>query len=156
MEIEEKLDIIFKLVKSVNLKLDKLVNQKIVSEAKVIVDGLKAEDGEQSVSEGSGASGIINKDASFTDSKPSEEVIMDLKEVTIIAQTEKAMLVTKKGLQKWIPISLLAGGDPELENGTYCEELFLREKKEGEKSAPEDWFPKKPWDKLVIKKGGKG
>ena len=100
----------------------------------------------------------LNTSQKATDSKPlavvnevdplSDEVLMDLTEVTIMASTTKAYLVTKKGFQKWIPISTIEGGDPELEDGTFCEGIYLTEK-------AEKWVHKKPWEKLkIMKKGG--
>ncbi len=43
-EIEKKIDFMIKLLGTMNLRLDKLVNQRIVSESKEIVKGLKAEE----------------------------------------------------------------------------------------------------------------
>lgn len=91
----------------------------------------KEDEVEKSVSEGSGASGIINKDASFTDSKAlvpegtlpvvrevistpkepavrkeplkvDEKIYMDTEQVLPFHETEKALLIVKNGLQTWV------------------------------------------------------
>ena len=74
------------------------------------------------------------------------EVLMDLKEVTVMVHTEKAILVTKKGFQKWIPISTIEDGDDGINEGDFLTNIVLTEK--GSK-----WIPNKSWDKLkVVKK----
>jgi len=74
-----------------------------------------------------------------------EEVTMDLKGVTGMAQTPKAILVTKMGLQKWIPLSCLVLEEDTLKaDGHYYEELKLGEGK--------SWILEKPWDKLEVRK----
>jgi len=72
---------------------------------------------------------------------------MDLKKVTIMAITEKAVLVSKKGYQKWLPLSQVDNIDKdEWQDGEYHEEILLTDK--GSK-----WIPNKSWAKLkVIKK----
>ena len=91
-----------------------------------------------------------------------EEVIMDLTEVTIMVITDKAILAVKKGYQKWIPKSLIgsiAVGDGEeyieielINEGDFLSNILLRDKNEAEKNSPEDWFPKKSWEKYEVKK----
>lgn len=74
-----------------------------------------------------------------------EEVLMDLTEVTVMVITEKAVLFTKKGYQKWVPLSTIEDGVP-LEEGGYLEDIELTDN--GAK-----WIPDKSWDKLkVVKK----
>lgn len=166
MEIEElntKIELMMKLQQSINVKLEKLLNQKIVSESKEIVKGLKAEeDGEKEGIRPTELVGVNGVGADLhTDSKPSE-ILMDLKDVTIIAQTEKALLVSKKGLQKWVPKSTILGvffqefSDGKtlltdlkvLSIGNYLNEIEL------ENSG--QWIDTKPWEKLELRKGGKG
>jgi len=74
----------------------------------------------------------------------SEEVLMDLKEVTVMVMTEKAVLFTKKGFQKWVPLSAIESGVP-LGEGKYLKDIELTPN--GEK-----WIHEKSWDKLVVKK----
>ena len=94
------------------------------------------------------ADNIMNADPQFNKEKLeiTEEVLMDLKEVTVIAQTELSLLVTKKGYQKWVAFSLMANGNPKVPDGSYLEDITIREDKRA-------WFnEKKSWDKLVVKK----
>lgn len=71
-----------------------------------------------------------------------EEIFMDLTEVSIEAFTDKAILVTKKGYQKWVPRSVI---DPQvdlsqLQKGQYYGIIPLHAR--GEK-----WFhDKKTWE----------
>jgi len=75
----------------------------------------------------------------------SEEVLMDLTEVTVMVMTEKAVLFTKKGYQKWVPLSTIESGVP-LGEGKYLKDIELTPN--GEK-----WIHEKSWDKLkVVKK----
>ena len=68
-----------------------------------------------------------------------ESVLMDLAEVTIIAETPKAILVLKKGYQKWVPISAVTGIHwMEKNTSRYFEKINLTP--EGEK-----WIHEKPW-----------
>jgi len=129
-----------KLIGSINIKLDKLVNLRTKDMAKEIVETLKQEE-------------IVNHTV-----EKGEEVLMDLKNVTIMASTEKALLVTKEGLQKWVPKSTILGvffrdykegkillTDLEgLEDGNYLNEVELTEKGA--------WIDKKGWDKLEVRK----
>ena len=69
---------------------------------------------------------------------------MDLTEVTVMVITEKAVLFTKKGYQKWVPLSTIEDGVP-LEEGGYLEDIELTP--QGEK-----WIPDKAWEKLVVAK----
>ena len=75
-----------------------------------------------------------------------EEVIMDLKGVQCIATTEKAILVTKKGYQKWIPISQISENTKTIEEGDFLEDIELTEN-------AKKWIPDKPWDKYKVVKG---
>lgn len=74
-----------------------------------------------------------------------EEVLMDLKDVQCVAVTEMAMLVTKKGFQKWIPFSQIVGGKPKEEEikGTFFTDIPLT-------PNAEHWIPKKKWDKFQV------
>ena len=76
-----------------------------------------------------------------------EEVLMDLTEVTVIFKTDKSVLVTKKGFQKWVAFSLMDGKTKDdFEFSDYVEDIPIRE----DKSV---WFnEKKSWDKLEVAK----
>ena len=75
-----------------------------------------------------------------------EEVLMDLEEVTVMAQTDKSLLVVKKGYQKWVAFSLIINGNPGVENGTFMDGIDLKDK-------AEKWFHDKTWEKFkVVKK----
>ena len=135
---------ILKFMKSINIKLDKLVNQRtIVEPARKIVETLKDE--EKSVEETSGQFDSANRKVGTdsTDSKPSEEVLMDLVDTTVLVITDKAILVTKKGFQKWVPFSTMESGVP-IEEGAFLEDIELTEKGQ--------WIHKKGWDKLEVRK----
>ena len=69
-----------------------------------------------------------------------EVVLMDLTEVTVIAQSGKAFLVLKKGYQKWIPYSQLYDVEERFEDGQFLQNIMLNEK-------AEKWMHNKPWDK---------
>ena len=77
-----------------------------------------------------------------------EDVFMDLTEVTIVAQTEKALLASKKGYQKWVAFSLITNSDisnSESYLGRYFEELNI-------KADKEKWFhTKKSWVKFQVR-----
>lgn len=87
---------------------------------------------------------VLEQQFNKEDLEVEEEVIMDLKEVTVMVITDKAALFSKKGYQKWVPLSALESGVP-LEVGGYLENIELTPN--GEK-----WVPEKSWDKLVVKK----
>ena len=70
-----------------------------------------------------------------------EQMLMDLTEVTVIAQSGKAFLVLKKGYQKWIPYSQLYDVEQKFENGQFLQNLPLNEK-------AEKWMHNKPWEKF--------
>ena len=70
-----------------------------------------------------------------------EQMLMDLTEVTVIAQTGKAFLVLKKGYQKWIPYSQLYDVEERFEDGQFLQNLPLNEK-------AEKWMHNKPWEKF--------
>lgn len=75
-----------------------------------------------------------------------EEIFMDLTEVTIEAQTNAAILVTKKGFQKWVPKSLIITPFDynEIKKGKYLE--FIKLTPVGNK-----WFhDKKAWEEYKI------
>lgn len=84
-----------------------------------------------------------------------EEVIMDLTEVSVVAVTDKSILVTKKGYQKWVAYSMIEGytEEMEFERQDYLEDIVLAEKHPVSGKSTK-WFHKKPWVKLQIKKGG--
>ena len=69
-----------------------------------------------------------------------EQMLMDLTEVTVIAQSGKAFLVLKKGYQKWIPYSQLYDVEQRFEDGQFLQNVPLNEK-------AEKWMHNKPWDK---------
>ena len=69
-----------------------------------------------------------------------ETMLMDLTEVTVIAQSGKAFLVLKKGYQKWIPYSQLYDVEERFEDGQFLQNIMLNEK-------AEKWMHNKPWDK---------
>ena len=85
---------------------------------------------------------------SGVDLEKQEDVFMDLTEVTIVAQTEKALLASKKGYQKWVAFSLITNSDisnSESYMGRYFEELNIRADKE-------KWFhTKKSWVKFQVR-----
>lgn len=71
-----------------------------------------------------------------------EEIFMDLTEVTVEAQTPAALLVTKKGKQKWVPKSLIINpfDYEDIKKGKYIEAIRLTPK-------GEHWFHnKKAWE----------
>ena len=70
-----------------------------------------------------------------------ETMLMDLTEVTVIAQSGKAFLVLKKGYQKWIPYSQLYDVEQRFEDGQFLQNIMLNEK-------AEKWMHNKPWDKF--------
>ena len=75
-----------------------------------------------------------------------EEVLMDLTEVTVIAITEKAMLVTKKGYQKWLPISTIYDAAVGVSEGDFLKDIKLT-------TSGEKWIPDKSWEPFkVVKK----
>ena len=86
------------------------------------------------------------KDYELPEIAMTEEIIMDLKDVQCIATTEKAILVTKKGYQKWIPISQISENTKAIEEGDFLEDIELNEK-------AKNWIPDKPWDKFEVFKG---
>ena len=117
--------------------IEQLVEQgRILKDAKAISSVLQAED----------------KQFTKETLEIAEEVIMDLNDVQVIVQTEKALLVTKKGFQKWIPKSFIE--EPKIVADSFYGNIIIRTEKKGEeKNAPDDWFHKKKWDKLqVVKK----
>ena len=121
---------VMKMFTAINKRLDKLANQRTASKrVDVIPDDAES-------------MGWVDQ----PDSKPSEEdaVLMDLSKVTILVVTEKAVLVTKEGMQKWVPLSQIAGAQ-EIKEGEYLFNLKLTEKGEG-------WIHKKGWDKLEVLK----
>ena len=75
-----------------------------------------------------------------------EEVLMNLKEVTIMVVTEKAIMVVKRGYQKWIPKSTIKDSDAmTFEEGIFAEDIPLTDK--GEK-----WIPNEYWEKYEVQK----
>lgn len=72
---------------------------------------------------------------------------MDLTEVTVIFKTDKSVLVTKKGFQKWVAFSLMDGLTKDnFEVSNYCDDIPIREDKKV-------WFnEKKSWAKLEVAK----
>lgn len=89
-----------------------------------------------------------DEDDSLKVSKATEEIFMDLTEVTIVAQTEKALLASKKGYQKWVAFSLITNSDisnSESYLGRYFDELNI-------KADKEKWFHnKKSWAKFQVR-----
>ena len=137
-----------KILGSINIKLDKLVNQETIEKpAKKIVETLKAEEDETLVKpqkSPSMATTGLNTSEMAADSKPSDVVLMDLKGVTIMVVTDKAILVIKKGFQKWIPLSCVVD-EEDWEDGLYLETITLTD-------AGDKWIHKKGWDKLEVRK----
>lgn len=80
--------------------------------------------------------------------KEGEAVFMDLTEVTIVAQTEKALLASKKGYQKWVAFSLITNIDIDAKTsylGRYFEKLNI-------KTDKEKWFhDKKSWVEFQVR-----
>ena len=111
----------------------------LTREAKSITTELKQEDQE------------LHVDTKIYDSlEVTEEIIMDTNDVTVMNQTDKAILVHKQGYQKWIPKSLIE--EPTEVVDGFFGHIIIRDKRGGEKTAPKDWFPKKPWDKYEVYK----
>lgn len=147
---EEDFKMIIKLLGSINSKLDKLVNLRSKDMAKEIVETLKEEDKENPINS-----------TEAPKKETTEEVLMDLEEVTINVITSRALLVTKKGKQKWVPISTLKDNyilskqmnqedqkfdyTVDLKEADFLDKLILNPK--GEK-----WVHTKPWDKLEVRK----
>lgn len=116
---EEKLGVIITLLGSINAKLVDLV---AVIGSRQIVETLKEEE-------------------------KTEAIIMDLTEVQVIAVTDKAILITKKGYQKWIPKSTIKDATG-INEGDFLTDIELNEN--GAK-----WLPDKSWEPFkVVKKGG--
>ncbi|GAH49730.1 unnamed protein product, partial [marine sediment metagenome] len=59
----------------------------------------------------------IIKGGTTVPKKDSEEVDMDFRGVTVMNQTELALLVVKKGYQQWLAMSLIQGGGTGYDNG---------------------------------------
>lgn len=76
-----------------------------------------------------------------------EAVLMTPDEVTMLVKTDLAMLVTKKGFQKWIPFSMMPDiSKDDYEAGEYIEKITIKEDKS-------KWFNEiKGWDKLEVRK----
>lgn len=125
-----------KALKRIADALEQLVEQgRISKDAKAIVEVLKVEDKELQV------------DSKVYDGlEVKEEVLMNLAEVTIMVVTEKAIMVVKRGYQKWIPKSAIKDSDAmTFEEGTFVENIPLTDK--GEK-----WIPNESWEKYEVKK----
>lgn len=90
---------------------------------------------------------IKKVDNSIETTEVVEEVLMDLTEVTVMAMTEKAILVTKKGYQKWLPLSTIEEfGSEDVNEGDFLEEIKLNVK-------ASKWLPNKSWEPFkVVKK----
>lgn len=113
---------------------------------RLIIEQIKAEQIEGFKKTYNNVTKKIEKGEQFT-KEVLEEVIMDLTEVTVMVMTEKAMLVTKKGFQKWLPFSVIDGGNSNINEGDFLTDIVLTEK--GSK-----WIPNKSWDKLEVAKRG--
>ena len=86
--IADELLQIHKQTKRIADSLEKLINKNIARE---MIQGLKAEDQELQVDT------IV-----YDGLEEREEITMDLKQVTPMLETEKALLVVKNGLQAWL------------------------------------------------------
>lgn len=73
-----------------------------------------------------------------------ESVLMDLIQVTPMAKTEKALMVVKKGYQKWIAFSLM-----DIQNWQLGVILDIKLTDKAEK-----WFHEKSWEPFKPQKGG--
>lgn len=168
--MEGKLDNIIILMTSMNKKLGELL---AYIGAKEIVATLKAEDKVEKSVDPEG--GNTSKDSSKqrepdTDSKalPEKSVdptIMDLTRVTVMVITARAVLVSKEGFQKWIPISTLHEKyisekhmnqedqkfDYKLKDWEISEGSFFADKLHLNDNG-ENWIHTKPWDKLEVRK----
>lgn len=119
---------------------------------KLIIEGIKAEQIKEFKKTYNNvtkklADNIMKADPQFTKEtlEIDEEVLMDLTEVTVMVITDKAVLFTKKGYQKWVPLSTIEDGVP-LKEGKYLEDIELTD--QGAK-----WIPNKSWEPLkVVKK----
>ena len=137
-----------------NGKLDKILGLLSERSKDVITKEMGGENSRDSSMEGGESIHIVSPN----DSKPpivsehvsgvnlednvtvTEVVLMDLTEVTVIAQSGKAFLVLKKGYQKWIPYSQLYDVEERFEDGQFLQNIMLNEK-------AEKWMHNKPWDK---------
>ena len=81
-----------------------------------------------------------------------EELLMDLTDVIFMAESSKAVLVVKKGFQKWVAFSLIK--EPKEITLGFQGNIVLRIKNENEKTDPENWFHNKPWEKFKPQKKG--
>lgn len=147
-DIKEYLDTFLKpmlaVMTSMNTKLGQLI---IDQKVRMIREGLQVEDKVEK-SSAVGQSGETPVHGSEADSKALTEKnidpeIMDLTEVTVIAHTEKAILVTKKGFQKWVPLSFVVSDLGEWDDGIYLD-IKLTDKG--------GWINKKAWSKLEVRK----
>ena len=78
-----------------------------------------------------------------------EEVEQDFSGVLVMRQTEKGLLVVKKGMQQWLAKSFIKGGGDGYDNGnTYDVELVEKSPKSGK---PVTWLLKK-WVKFEVVK----
>lgn len=163
--LEGKLDNIIILMTSMNKKLGELL---AYIGAKEIVATLKAED---KVEKSSGKNNVIKKVLEPVESLPPdsqglpEGVIIDLTRVTIMRITNRAVLVSKEGYQKWIPISTLHEKyvsekhmnqedqkfDYKLKDWEISEGVFFADKLHLNDNG-ENWIHTKPWDKLEVRK----
>lgn len=80
-----------------------------------------------------------------TEEKAVEKVVMDLSDVTVMVCTEKALLVTKKGFQKWVAFALMESiTNNDYNEGEYIEKIVIKNDKR-------KWFNEvKGWDKLKV------
>ena len=72
-----------------------------------------------------------------------EEVEMDFTQVSVNAQTDKALLVVKKGYQQWLAKSLIIGGGSGYDNGNIYDIKILEISPKSGK--PTKWVFKK-WE----------
>ena len=133
-DIMAKIELNLKLLNSINIKLDKLVNQRTAS---AIVETLKKED--EIMEETTKQFNNVVKDKL----ESSEEVLMDTNDVMWSFETEKAVLFVKnKGNhleQIWIPKSAI--------DGTYIKDGNMQNIK------IHDWFKEKlSWAPFEVRK----
>lgn len=76
-----------------------------------------------------------------------EEVDMDFSKVTVMNQTEKALLVVKKGYQQWLAKSLIKGGGEGYDNGNVYDITILEISPKSNK--PTKWVYKK-WEPFEV------
>ena len=136
MSILEKITSILDTIEEMNGKLDRLLASGSNKFTVDIVEGPKKET-------------ILQSPGFENNYKPNEEVDMDFSKVLVMNQTDKALLVVKKGLQQWLAKSLMQGGGDGYDNGNTYDIAILEISPKSQK--PTKWVFKK-WEKFEVVK----